>query len=149
MVAGRPREYNRDQIALDLLSWSKKSDSINMCAFCGDRDMSPTKITDWARECDKFRAAYEAAKSNIGARREQWLKDGQLHVKAYDLNAPTYDRFMKEERQDEKRFENKLKMDLFEFMHKLKEKEVENLSEDLQKQFDSLMIQITKSQDRS
>lgn len=110
---GRPREHDRDQIALDLIEWAKKDDSINLNAFCCSRDhpLAPSMITNWARECDNFKRAYEFAKTFLGVRREKLLNNGRLHVKAYDLNACTYDYFLAEEKREQKKFEASLEKD--------------------------------------
>lgn len=109
MAIGRTREHDRNQIALDLLEWAKKDDSINLCAFCADKMLVPSKISDWAREDEAFREAYWIAKSHIGKRRELLLSQGKLHVKAYDLNANTYDHFLKEEKRLQAEFESRLR----------------------------------------
>lgn len=111
-LGGRPREHDREQIAKDLIEWSKKSDSTNLNAFCASIDLAPSMITNWARECDSFRRAYETAKAHLGARRERYLHEDKLHVKAYDLNAAVYDHFLKDERRMQAEFENKLKSDV-------------------------------------
>ncbi len=110
---GRPREHNRDQIAADLIEWAKKPDSINLCKFCCSREppLNPRKLSDWAKECDNFRGSYDTAKAFLGARREEWLNQEHLHVKAYDLNAANYDYFLKEEKQDQQKYESLLKAD--------------------------------------
>lgn len=110
---GRPREYDRDQIAKDLIEWAKLPDSINLNKFCALHDpiIPPSYITDWARECKNFSAAYESAKLFLGFRREEMLNSEQLHVKAYDLNATTYDYFLKEEKRKQAEFESSLKKD--------------------------------------
>ena len=102
MVMGRPRIHDRDEIATQLIEWAQLPDSINLNGFCCSREppMPPSKITQWAKECDNFRQAYESAKAFIGQRREIMLSQELLHVKAYDLNATTYDHFMKEERKE-------------------------------------------------
>lgn len=111
MVAGRPREHDRDQIAIDLIEWAKLPDSINLNGFCCSREppLSPSKIGDWARECDKFRGAYLAAKAFLGNRREKLLSENKLHTKAYDLNASVYDLFLKEERIEQSQREISMK----------------------------------------
>lgn len=109
MVSGRLREHDRNQIALDLLEWAKKDDSINLCAFCAEKTLPPQKLSDWAREDDLFRETYTVAKSYIGKRRELLLAQGKLHVKAYDLNANTYDHFLKEEKRLQAEFESRLR----------------------------------------
>lgn len=97
---GRPRTHDREKIAQEMIEWASKEDSINLCKFCCTRvpPIAPSMITTWAKENDEFRIAYETAKGYLGARREEWLASEQLHVKAYDLNATTYDHFLKEEK---------------------------------------------------
>lgn len=109
--AGRPREHNRDQIAKDLIEWAKLPDSINLNKFCAYYDpiIPPSKISEWAKEDERFREAYQSAKSFIGFRREEMLNSDKLHVKAYDLNATTYDHFLKEEKRQQAEFESKLR----------------------------------------
>lgn len=108
---GRPRIHDREQIAKELIEWAEDSESINLNKFCCTRKppLAPSMITNWARECDNFQRAYETAKAFLGARREEMLTENKLHVKAYDLNANTYDYFLKEERRAEKEFEASLK----------------------------------------
>lgn len=106
---GRPRQYDREDIARKLIEWAKKEDSLNLCAFCGEHLIPPQKLGQWAKECDDFRASYDIVKSIIASKREQKLSEGELHIKAYDLNAATYDYFLKEERREEKAHEAFLK----------------------------------------
>lgn len=108
---GRPREHNREQIAQDMIEWAKKDDSINLNKFCAlyDPPIPPSKITNWAKEEDYFRQAYESTKAFIGFRREEKLNNEELHVKAYDLNATTYDHFLKDERRQQAEYEASLK----------------------------------------
>lgn len=108
-VMGRPREHDRDAIALALVEWAKKDNSINLNAFCCEQLINPSKITIFANECDNFRKAYELAKAFIGYRREQMLNNETLHVKAYDLNAAVYDYFLKAEKREQAEFDAKLK----------------------------------------
>ena len=105
----RPREHDRDKIAQDLVKWAQKDDSINLNHFCALNLLAPSKISQWAKEDESFRQAYETAKAFLGYRREMLLNKEMLHVKAYDLNATTYDHFLKEERRDQSSFESNLK----------------------------------------
>lgn len=120
-VFGRPREWDRAKVAQDLVEWSKLDTSINLCEFCGMHMLQATKITDWAREDEHFRAAYHIAKHNIGSRREVKLSKGELHQKAYDLNARTYDHFLKEEHREQIAYESSLKVEKPEDTEKTKE----------------------------
>ncbi len=106
MIMARPKEYNREQIAKDLIEWAKKPDSINLCKFCAYHEpiIPPSYLSIWANEDDEFSKAYDAAKLFLGFRREEWLNKENLHVKAYDLNAKTYDYFLKEEHQHQAKY---------------------------------------------
>ncbi len=137
MPAGRPREHNRNQIAIDLIEWAKKDDSLNLNKFCAlyNPPIPPSKITHWAKEEEGFRLAYESAKTFLGFRREEKLNGNELHVKAYDLNAATYDYFLKEERRQHAEFEAALKS------------QTENkIDENIMENFDKTMKQLDKLQ---
>jgi hypothetical protein len=107
----RPREHDRDQIALDLIEWARQPDSINFNKFCCTREppIPASKLLLWAKEDDSFRTAYETAKAFLGCRREEWLSQEQLHVKAYDLNATVYDLIAKEEKIENSERDAKIK----------------------------------------
>jgi len=137
MVSGRLREHDRNQIALDLIEWAQLDTSTTMLGFCAGKLISPNKITDWAREDEFFRVAYDIAKACVGERREKKLSDGKLHVKAYDLNAAVYDRFLKEERQEMAKFEALLKF-----------VEEQNQNPEVIEKFDALMDLMKKAQER-
>lgn len=110
---GRPREHDRDQIAKDIIEWASKETSINFCDFCSSYKppFSHRKIPLWCSECDSFRESYEIAQDYLGARREKMLSADILHVKAYDLNATTYDYFLRSERQRIAEFEHALNLE--------------------------------------
>lgn len=108
-LTGRLRKHDRSQIALDMLDWAKKEDSINLNAFCAMQELTPSKLSQWSKESELFRQAHEISKAHIGARRETWLNTGMLHVKSYDLNASVYDYFLKEEKRLYAEFEALLK----------------------------------------
>lgn len=134
---GRPREHDRKQIAIDIVEWAKQPDSINLCKFCAYYEpiIPPSKLSIWSKEDDDFRKAYECAKLFLGMRREEWLNQERLHVKAYDLNAETYDYFLKEERREKSKFENDLS------------KESQSKATDKQiSQIDAIMSMMSKAQ---
>lgn len=105
-VVGRPKEYDRERVSKALLEWAKKPDSINLCKFCAYHDpiIPPSYLSIWANEDDEFSKAYEAAKMFLGFRREEMLSAETLHVKAYDLNATTYDYFLDEKKEKTAKF---------------------------------------------
>lgn len=95
---GRPREYDREALAASLIEWAKQPDSINLNKFCALNGIPPSYLTAWAKDSVDFSEAYEYAKCFLGFRREEMLSSEMLHVKAYDLNATTYDYFLAEEK---------------------------------------------------
>lgn len=107
---GRPREYNREKIAEDLVIWAQKDSSINLNQFCALNKIAPPRIVEFANENEIFLEAYNLAKAYLGYRREEKLQEGKLHIKAYDLNAATYDYFLKNEKRDQAKFESELKI---------------------------------------
>jgi hypothetical protein len=111
MVAGRPRVHDRESIAEELIEWAKLPDSINFNKFCCTREppIPASKLLQYSKDCDQFRAAYETAKTFIASRREEWLSKDQLHVKAYDLNATVYDLFAKDDKIENAEREAKLR----------------------------------------
>lgn len=118
----RPREWDRDQVADDLVAWAQLDDSINLCAFCANKLIPPSKLPQWSVECEIFRQAYDLAKIFIAVRREAKLNKNELHVKAYDLNAATYDYFMKKEKRDQAKFECDLDKEKTEHQHQMRQK---------------------------
>lgn len=113
MPAGRPREHDRDKIAQDLIEWAKKPDSINFNKFAAYYEpiFPVSKLRLWAAEDPEFRTAYECAKNFLAFRREEWLNQDKLHVKAFDLNATVYDLQHKEEKMEMAKFDSDLSKD--------------------------------------
>ncbi len=111
MPVGSPRVYDRSEIARQLLEWSLKETSLNLCGFCGEKEIDPNVILRWTKDLndDEFGRAYRLVKARLGERREQRLGEGKLHTKAYDLNAKTYDYFLKVEHYEQLDYEAKLK----------------------------------------
>lgn len=133
MTVGRPREYDREKIAHDLIEWAKKPDSLNLNKFCAYNDpiISPLAMLRWCREDEQFRIAYEKAKAFLAFRREEKLNNNELHVKAFDLNASVYDNFLKEDKQDAERFKAQVAAE-----------QAQNYSKDESDKFDAVMTQL-------
>jgi len=136
MVSGRLREHDREQIAKDLIVWAEKEESINLNGFCASKLIAPSKLWLWSKEDAFFREALELAKAFLGERRERLLTNDMLHVKAYDLNAAVYDRFLKEERMETAKFEYLLK-----FVQE------ENHNPEVLEKYNELMSLMKKNQD--
>jgi transposase len=108
MGFGRPREHNLEEMAKELLEWAQKEDSLNLNGFSAKMMIAPSVIIQWTKVDEHFCKAYEIAKALLGQRRERKLSEGTLHVKAYDLNATNYDRFLKEEKMEYAKYESEL-----------------------------------------
>lgn len=137
MVSGRLRKHNREKIAEDLVLWAQKSDSINLNGFCAIKLIAPSKLSEWSKEDEFFREAYEISKAILAERRELFLTSDHLHVKAYDLNACVYDRFLKEERMEMAKYETLLK-----FVQE------ENQNPEVLQKFNDLMSLMKQNQER-
>lgn len=111
MPNGRPREYDLKKVAKDLIEWAQKDDSWNLCGFSADFLIPAATVLRWKDEDPDFREAFDIAKNILGKRRERDLSRGKLHVKAYDLNATCYDKYLKDERIDIMRVEAALNKD--------------------------------------
>lgn len=136
MAGGRPQEYDRVAVAEALIEWAKKSDSININKFCAYHDpIIPARtFLSWVESDPEFSRAYDKCKLFLAFRREENLNKGELHVKAYDLNATVYDQFHRKE---------KITMDDMESARKVKEAkagtpEERQKADDIVKQLDRL-----------
>lgn len=113
MGAGRPREHDRELIAANLIEWAKKDDSINFnkfCAYC-DPILPVAKLRQWAAEDDKFRTAYEQAKTFLAFRREEFVSNDRLHSAAWGRNAKHYDVSLKQDEEASEAYTASLRKD--------------------------------------
>jgi hypothetical protein len=145
---GRPKEWDKEAIEKALIEWIEQPDSNSLCGFSAKYKIDPDLIMDFADECPSFHRTYNFIKATIGHRREIALSEGTLHPKAYDLNVPVYNKFLRKERRDEKLFDAEIQKDMLLFMQKLKEKEIETVSQEVKDQYESLMSQITAFQEK-
>lgn len=108
---GRP---GRDlvELAADLVQWSTLDSSTNLNGFCALRSIPPFKLSQYARENPVFRLSFDLSKAHLAQRREDYLGQGLLHVKAYDINASNYDYFLRDERRTTLEHEVKTKKDM-------------------------------------
>lgn len=95
---GRPQEYDRVLIASKMIEWAKQDDSININKFCAYNDIPSRTMLEWVDSDTEFSRAYDKVKTFLAFRREEKLNNGELHVKAFDLNATVYDRFTRHEK---------------------------------------------------
>lgn len=95
---GRPVEYDKSAIAKKMVDWAKQEDSININKFCAYNDLPSRTFLEWVSADTEFSRAYDLVKTHLAFRREERLNSGELHVKAYDLNATVYDQFTRAEK---------------------------------------------------
>ncbi len=108
-LGGRLREHDREDIADKLIVWAKLDSSINLCKFCFENEIVPQKLSEWAKVDEKFREALQFARVCLGFRREEKLNNGEINTVGYNLNASTYDYFLKEEKRDQLTFESEIR----------------------------------------
>ena len=135
MANGRPRKHDREKIAEDLIEWAEEETSINLNKFCAINKLPPSKLSLFAKENDDFRQSLEVAKAFLAYRREEYLTDGMLHVKGYDVSVAAYDYFVREERREQAQFEAGIK----------KQNDI-NVSDDIKGMFEDTMNQLSSLQ---
>lgn len=92
--AGSIRKYDPYLLGEEMIEWSKEEDSINLCEFCADRGYSLNLIKRLQKEVPEFNNYIEIVKMQIAERRERYLNEGRLSVKAWDRCARMYDLFL-------------------------------------------------------
>lgn len=108
-LGGRPRRYDLNELADELVEWSKQPQNITLLDFCNDYMIVQTYLSDWAKEHEKFSEALLYAKSQIGARRERLVSYGKLDRAAFGRAQGMYDRMINDYEREEKEFEYGLK----------------------------------------
>ena len=97
---GRPREYDGDKIANELMEWAKKESSINIAQFCADRGYLPGLIWTLDKESEDFSYAYTIAKMKLAERRERLLNKQKLNYGAWERYQRGYDPFLARDEND-------------------------------------------------
>lgn len=97
---GRPREYDAEKIANELLEWSKDEESINIAQFCADRGYLPGLIWRLEKESDDFSYAYTIARLKLAERRERLMNNNLLNYGAWARYQRGYDPFLAKDEED-------------------------------------------------
>lgn len=135
---GRPREYDRKEVAQQLLEWVAKEDSTNINGFVGDYLIPYSRIWQFAQEDPEFREILDIVKSKIGVRREAWVNAKLLHPTAYGLNARVYDKAMHQYyREDAK------------YLSDLRKEEGQAVPKESEEKLDAMMRQVNQMQEES
>jgi len=98
--AGRPREYDPQKIADELLEWSKDEESINIAQFCADRGYLPELIWRLEKESEDFSYAYTISRLKLAERRERLLNHDLLNYGSWQRYQRGYDPFLAKEEDD-------------------------------------------------
>lgn len=98
--AGRPREYDAEKIADELLEWSKDEESINIAQFCADRGYLPGLIWRLEKESEEFSYAYTIARLKLAERRERLMNNNLLNYGAWQRYQRGYDPFLAKDEDD-------------------------------------------------
>src|SRR5690242_6312159 len=97
---GRPREYDPDQIADEMIEWVKDEESINMAQFCADRGYLPTLIWRLEKENEDFCYAYTITKLKLAERRERLMNADLLNYGSWQRYQRGYDPFLAKDEDD-------------------------------------------------
>jgi hypothetical protein len=114
MVAGRPREYDREEIFKQLLQWAELDTSINLNEFCFffcNPKVSLKTLIVLSKETPEFSESYAIAKCACHVRRERANSLKTLSDAAFNRNARRYDYLEMEGYIEEKTFESSLRKD--------------------------------------
>lgn len=98
--AGRPREYDAQKIADELLAWSKDEESINIAQFCADRGYLPGLIWRLEKESEEFSFAYTITRLKLAERRERLMNNNLLNYGAWQRYQRGYDPFLAKDEDD-------------------------------------------------
>lgn len=99
---GRPREYDAEKIAQELIEWSKDEESINIAQFCADRGYLPGLIWRLEKESEDFSYAYTLARLKLAERRERLMNNNLLNYGAWQRYQRGYDPFLAKDEKQEK-----------------------------------------------
>lgn len=97
---GRPREYDADKIAAELLEWAKDEESINIAQFCADRGYLPGLIWRLEKESEDFSYAYTIARLKLAERRERLMNADLLNYGSWARYQRGYDPFLAKDEDD-------------------------------------------------
>ena len=97
---GRPREYNAEIIANEMIEWSKDEDSINIVGFCADRGYLPDLIWRLDKESEDFSYAYTITRMKLAERRERLLNNDMLNYGSWQRYQKGYDPFLSKDEDD-------------------------------------------------
>ena len=105
----RPREYDLDDLANEILEWSKNPDSINLTQFVSKNDIPPQNISKWCHESTYFREVLSMAKVNLGINRHAKFMEAKLSQIDITRHEYRYDPFYRKDERKEFAYKEKLR----------------------------------------
>lgn len=108
-LGGRPRKYDLDQLADELLIWSTDPSSLNLIGFSRPRLINVTMLPDWAKIHDRFSEALQLAKQSIALNRFEAACANEVPKEFYTRSEGQYDPLYKQYSREEKEFESSLR----------------------------------------
>ena len=90
-VFGRPAMYDLKKLAEHLDEWSKDYRNWDLCKWVDEADVDPTSPSQWAKNDDDFRKAWNKAKNRIAARRTEMATIEELPMGIYNKYQHNYD----------------------------------------------------------
>lgn len=85
-----------EKIAIDLIEWAKRDDSVIFSTFATDRDWNPKLLSKWADKNETMREALEIARHMVSARREERGIEGEYNSRIVMGMMPLYNREYRE-----------------------------------------------------
>jgi len=108
-LGGRPREYDLDQLADELLLWSTDPSSLNLIGFARPRMINVTMLPDWAKKNSRFSEALQLAKQSIALNRFEAACTNEIPKEFYTRTEGQYDPLYHQYSHEEKEYESSLR----------------------------------------
>lgn len=110
-LGGRPREYDLDKEAADLIEWAKDPNNFILRKFFLDRGYVQSTAIRFTHEHKGFCEAYEFARESIGQNREHLAATGAIKEGVYNRYAGLYDQKLREYDREEKAYDASVRAD--------------------------------------
>lgn len=108
---GRPREYDRLEIAQQMVDYAKNNpDCLTVPTFAITVGIPTYKLRIWASECEKFRTLFLTARDIIAQNRLNSTLAGVLDSSIYRGTNHYYDYDIRDEIREEKTFDSGLRI---------------------------------------
>lgn len=117
---GRPRKYDLELEAKELLDFSLKDECLSLVDFTHLKEYCASDLSRFSSESLEFCEALKKAKERIGNRREKKVNTNELNYGVWSRSARLYEKILRDEEEESKDLETERKMKLLEYELKLK-----------------------------